>query len=650
MNPHYKTCLKRNLILAISFLLGGNVIAQKFISASLFAVDSSKPSYSKMLRKRTTLTISPKELSRIFATKPPELELKIPFEGKLISLELERYNPLSNNFQVMVSTSTGTDKFYPFEEGVFYRGKVLNERKSFVAVSFLQDGFTALLADEKSNITIGISGEDFSPDSGYVIYRNTDVTDPFTMNCVSDAVANLVIAQQRPAQALTTTTIGCPVDIYVEADHALYVANGSDVKKTVNFVATVMNGVSAVYLNENITLQLREVKVWTTTDPYAGTNDAKTVLKAFEVNMSGGYNGDLAQLLSSRKMNGGVNGIAPVDVLCKSNPGDRCSFVGSLNVGSPASDINTYLAAHELGHNFGSLHTQNCSWAGGALDNCVAPEGTCAPGPSPTNGGTIMSYCSVNLANGFGKQPGDLIRTKLANAPCVCNCNNIEVSATSGTVICGSNGSATAAISGFTGSPSYLWDNGESTSTAVKLSAGWHYVTVSSAGTPACKVIKGVKVSGTVSPAPAKPVITNNNNVLVSSVQTGNQWYFNGNPISGATGKTFTPTANGVYTVRVNLNGCVGISNDFQFLGQPGSGGDISVYPNPVDQNLTISNANTRPLAIQVINMLGQTMATITSNAGVIPLNMSRYAAGAYILLIIDTGSDERFKEVVIKY
>jgi hypothetical protein len=43
---------------------------------------------------------------------------------------------------------------------------------------------------------------------------------------------------------------------------------------------------------------------------------------------------------------------------------------------------------------------------------------------------------------------------------------------------------------------------------------------------------------------------------LTSSAATGNQWFLNGSPIAGATGKTFVATASGNYTVIATVNGC----------------------------------------------------------------------------------------------
>ncbi len=57
-------------------------------------------------------------------------------------------------------------------------------------------------------------------------------------------------------------------------------------------------------------------------------------------------------------------------------------------------------------------------------------------------------------------------------------------------------------------------------------------------------------------PLPPKPTITKSGNILTSSADQGNQWYFNTQQILGATSKTYSPTKSGSYTVIVTLKSC----------------------------------------------------------------------------------------------
>ncbi|MEL6390623.1 MAG: M12 family metallo-peptidase [Bacteroidota bacterium] len=82
---------------------------------------------------------------------------------------------------------------------------------------------------------------------------------------------------------------------------------------------------------------------------------------------------------------------------------------------------NPAVLAHEMGHNLGSRHTHACAWGTGnqVLDRCASPECGGNPGLSANaQNNTIMSYCgSVSeLTNGFGTEPGNLIRSRVTNA------------------------------------------------------------------------------------------------------------------------------------------------------------------------------------------------------------------------------------------
>ena len=269
----YKRYMYKSSLLILLLFLGVRAMTQEYISTDLFAAVNSKVSADKNVTRGTTLSLSMSELNRIFLARPAKLMLQIPFEGASMALELEQYQPLSNSFQVTVATSNAKSTWYPYEAGVFFRGHISNKQHSFVAVSFFNDEFSAVLADDRGNITIAAQKRPGSPGDEYIMQRAADADLPFTMKC--DATEDAISIGQvlRGLQNASTAAVGCPVDIYVEADQAAYVSSGSNVTKTVNFVAAVMNAVSVIYLNENIILQLREVKVWTTSDPYAGNND-----------------------------------------------------------------------------------------------------------------------------------------------------------------------------------------------------------------------------------------------------------------------------------------------------------------------------------------------------------------------------------------
>jgi hypothetical protein len=96
---------------------------------------------------------------------------------------------------------------------------------------------------------------------------------------------------------------------------------------------------------------------------------------------------------------------------------------------------------------------------------------------------------------------------------------------------------------------------------------------------------------------PTKPTVTVANvntetPTLTSSATAGNQWFLNGNAISGATNSTLNATAAGVYKVNVKVDDCTSdFSADVTLIvtgDLPSSSSTISAYPNPVEDYLQI--------------------------------------------------------------
>ncbi|MEI7725131.1 MAG: T9SS type A sorting domain-containing protein [Bacteroidota bacterium] len=133
--------------------------------------------------------------------------------------------------------------------------------------------------------------------------------------------------------------------------------------------------------------------------------------------------------------------------------------------------------------------------------------------------------------------------------------------------------------------------------------------------------------SGTVSPGlnvtinaiPAAPVITATGNLLTSSASTGNQWYYEGTAITGATGQTYTVTGNtGFYWCVVTLNGCSSPISNKVWVVITGVGelsaSRINVYPVPNDGRFTVSITSpaAETYSIQVFDQVGRRIYEIS--------------------------------------
>ncbi|MEI6682636.1 MAG: T9SS type A sorting domain-containing protein [Bacteroidota bacterium] len=136
--------------------------------------------------------------------------------------------------------------------------------------------------------------------------------------------------------------------------------------------------------------------------------------------------------------------------------------------------------------------------------------------------------------------------------------------------------------------------------------------TVTVKGTNTCGNGTAATLNVTMNAIPGAPVVTVSGNVLTSSAASGNQWYYSGNAIAGATGQTYTVTHNtGYYWCVVTTNGCSSpVSNKVWVVVtgvQELQNSNFSVYPVPNDGRFTVSI--TSPVqenySIEVYNQLG---------------------------------------------
>ncbi|HOL75022.1 MAG TPA: T9SS type A sorting domain-containing protein, partial [Bacteroidales bacterium] len=151
-------------------------------------------------------------------------------------------------------------------------------------------------------------------------------------------------------------------------------------------------------------------------------------------------------------------------------------------------------------------------------------------------------------------------------------------------------------------------------------------------------------------PIPNTPTITqisNNPIILQSNAPTGNQWYKNNNPITGATNQTYIVTENGTYHTIVTINGCHSLPSNQITINNVGindySDDEIFIYPNPA-QNIIYIQSNKPIIEANIINNLGQLVATSEQSNSIEVNNLSN---GIY-QLIIKTNDNIIVKPILI--
>lgn len=369
----------------------------------------------------TYLHLQPEQTQRIFSERPRALTLSIPVQAaQPLELELVQQSPLANDF--FVSTSSSNDQPVAYAPGVYYRGVIKGAPGSTVAISVFRDEIIGMATTAgKGNLVLGRLEAEGNA-TAYILYDDKNLRVQPGSFCGAVEPEGYADKIREYTETAAKATADKCVRVYLECDYAMN-QNKGGVTGATNFITAIFNNLATLYANEQITTVISQVYVWTTQDSYS-TSSSNTALNTFRTTRPT-FNGDLAHLAALGGSN--IGGVAWVDVLCNSSYRYAYSNIYSSYSTVPTYSWSVEVMTHEMGHNLGSPHTQSCSWVGGALDNCYTTEGGCAPGPAPSNGGTIMSYChltsyGINFNNGFGTQPGNLIRNRVNAASCLTAC------------------------------------------------------------------------------------------------------------------------------------------------------------------------------------------------------------------------------------
>ena len=304
----------------------------------------------------------------------------------------------------------------------FYKGIINDDHGSIASMTIINDEVHISISDKDGNYRVGKSKEN----ENYKLYADDSISEGST-SCGSIEPYHVSNTTHNPASKHEKAA-GDPVHIYIECDYELYI-DKNGVAGVEAYVAQLFNEVSTLYANEGIPIVISEIKVWTIPDPYRNISRTRDLLSQFSLITQNNYNGRLAAFLGGNRTDRcSLGGYAHPNVLCESysavdtsGPYSITTGLGFCSIGSyPTFSYDVSIVTHELGHNFGSPHTHNCSWGPSgnqAIDACqYYTEGNCTLITSPTPAvelNTIMSYCSnIDFTRGFGTLPGNLIRDR----------------------------------------------------------------------------------------------------------------------------------------------------------------------------------------------------------------------------------------------
>jgi hypothetical protein len=405
-----------------------------------------RPQIGAILEKGVVFNLDEFVVARALSQPDEHMTLLLPDGlGGAIELELTRADIFAPGFSIKTSQPTIED--LSDSAGIHYRGIVKGKERSLAAISVFKNEVMGFYSTEtEGNSVVGRFGGD-NPNNEHVSYAVRDLkVNPEFVCDTKDPEQTLPVSLLQESEAVANAC----VRMYLEANFDLFQNKGS-VANTASYLTGLFNQAATIFVNDGIPVSISEIFVWNSASPYSGSST--NVLTQFRTTRTS-FNGDLAHLIT---LSQNFGGIAYVNVLCNQSFAYAVSDIDPSFSNLPTYSWSVNVFTHEAGHNLGSSHTHACVWNGNntAIDSCgpsagVPYEGSCSGAPLPsTNGGTIMSYChlnvGVNLALGFGTQPRNLIVNRFNAASCLVACGGGGCTSTPITVGQTLNGSLTTA-------------------------------------------------------------------------------------------------------------------------------------------------------------------------------------------------------------
>jgi photosystem II stability/assembly factor-like uncharacterized protein len=150
----------------------------------------------------------------------------------------------------------------------------------------------------------------------------------------------------------------------------------------------------------------------------------------------------------------------------------------------------------------------------------------------------------------------------------------------------------------------------------------------------------------TVTDQPVAPAISVNGFELTSNISSGNQWYFEGNEIPGATGQNYTADQTGIYWDVIVKSGCNSDTSNHIYVvmtGMEASGAPrvtLSPVPNKGLFQARVTSPSETAGTLTVLNMLGvevyNSVFNLVKGDNSLQVDISTCPAGIYFVVMED--------------
>ena len=325
---------------------------------------------------------------------------QVEYSEPLQQLELQRgtpadsmrFNAFGKHFDVQLAPnqnilSLAVRERLTNDVGV-YRGEVDGMPGSWVRVVVADGRPQGLLWDGKVMYAIETDND---PSSTPVMFRLDDLQIPAgSLTCAQAdqqmTASKLLGAVAKDVRPSVEAAAGADssLDVAVIADFEFASDKGNN---TVAELVTRMNNVDGIFSEQlGVQLNLARTDVFTTSnDPFTDESESGSLLDELtdyrNANAEQNANG-LTHLFTGRDLDGTTVGVAYTGALCSRRYG------AGLTQGTHSASLDSMIAAHEIGHNFGAPHdgTSGSNCEGTAQDFLMAPR---------LNGSDTFSACSI---------------------------------------------------------------------------------------------------------------------------------------------------------------------------------------------------------------------------------------------------------------
>ena len=303
-----------------------------------------------------------------------------------------------------------------------YRGTVTGQSGSWVRLTQTRDGWRGVISDGHELYAIEPENElqaalapasgagSASSSSAPVMYRLADALMPDGAGfCGTDLDESLTSNASRPTALKAFTHIAKDIStkdtsevttkalvVGVVADHEFADSVGSDPEGEIVSRMDIVDGIW--YSQVGVEIILGPITVMTdANDTFSATTDPTTLLSevaTYRGKLPSSDGTGLTHLMTGRSMDGNIIGISYLGAVCN---GD---YSASLSQSTVSTTMGALVAAHELGHNFNSIHD--------------GVPGVCASTPQ-----TYLMAPTINFSNQFSSCSLGQINALVATASCL---------------------------------------------------------------------------------------------------------------------------------------------------------------------------------------------------------------------------------------